>query len=165
MATPRILMLQGMPIFGALRDDVLAFLLTLMIERQVRAGDCIFAEGDSAASLFVLEDGEVGVFKGWTGRETRLGRFGPGDCFGEMSVMDLMPRSATVRADTDVRLLELTQDHLALLWQHDREQFTLLQMNLGREVSRRLRKSDELLFQLKMAHEWGPDFSIERPLT
>jgi CRP/FNR family transcriptional regulator, cyclic AMP receptor protein len=158
MTTSRIELLQGMPIFGALREDLLAFLLDLMSEHEVPATRWVVREGDAAASLFVLERGRASVLKGWEGRKVRLGRLGAGDCFGEMALMDLMPRSAGVRADTDCHVLELAQADLARVAERDLEQFALLQMNLGREVSRRLRRSDQMLFELTMARGDACDF-------
>lgn len=153
MTPARAELLQSMPIFGALRDDVLDFLIVRMRVRRVEAGAYAVREGDAAESLFIVEQGRATVLKGWEGHEVALGALGPGDCFGEMALMDLMPRSASVRADEACTLLELCAGDLDALWHHDAEQFTLLQMNLGREVSRRLRQSGERLFRLQMAYE------------
>ena len=77
-------------------------------------------------------------------------RFGPGDCFGEMALLDLYPRSASVRAEADCTAIELAPDNLLRLFEHDAEQFALIQMNIAREMSRRLRATDELLFRARM---------------
>ncbi len=150
MSSTPIELLQRMPIFGALRDDTLAFLLGLMRPLSMRAGEYFFRQSDGATGLFVLEAGSASVLKGWDGREVLLRRLQAGDCFGEMALMDLMARSASVRADEDCLALELHGDDLYRLFEHDLEQFTLIQMNLGREVSRRLRATDELLFRIQM---------------
>jgi CRP-like cAMP-binding protein len=98
--------------------------------------------------MFVLESGRAGVFKAWRGEDHQLLELGVGDCFGEMSLMDLGPRSATVRALQDCSALEIDANHLLRLLQLDVEQFALIQMNMGREVCRRLRAMDELLARL-----------------
>jgi CRP/FNR family cyclic AMP-dependent transcriptional regulator len=67
-----------------------------------------------------------------------------------MALMDLQPRSASVRADTDCLAIELAAADLMRLYEHDVEQFALIQMNMGREVCRRLRYTDELLFHFRM---------------
>jgi CRP/FNR family transcriptional regulator, cyclic AMP receptor protein len=148
---PRIDLLQAMPIFGALRDDTLEFLLALMQEVHVSAGGWFFGEGDAASGLFVLEAGSASVLKGWAGHEVLLRHLQAGDCFGEMALMDLQPRSASVRADADCLAIALGADDLLRLWAHDLEQFALIQMNMGREVSRRLREADDELFRLRQA--------------
>ncbi len=150
MPATHIELLQAMPVFGALRDDTLAFLLELMHPLRASPGDYFFREGDEARSLFVLESGSARVLKGWEGHEVMLRQLQPGDCFGEMALMDLMPRSASVRAVDDCQALELHGDDLVHLLERDLEQFALIQMNLGREVSRRLRATDELLFRIRM---------------
>jgi CRP/FNR family transcriptional regulator, cyclic AMP receptor protein len=151
MTTDPMALLQRMPLFGALRDDALVVLLRQARAVQVPAGGNFFGEGDAADGLYVLQSGAASVYKGWGGQEVLLHRLQPGDCFGEMALMDLMPRSATVRADVDCRGLRLDSDDLYHLYQHDLEQFALLQMNLGREVSRRLRLADEELFHWRQS--------------
>lgn len=156
MNATRIEMLQRMPIFGALRDDTLDFLLQQARSLPVRAGEAFFVEGDLAQSLYVLERGSASVLKGWKGRRFLLHRLHAGDCFGEMALLDLLPRSATVLADEDCSAIELRSDDLLRLYEHDLEQFTLVQMNLGREISRRLRETDERLFQLQVERRPPP---------
>ena len=150
MQATHIELLQGMPVFGALRDDSLRLLLNGAREIVVHGGAHFFHEGDSANSMFVLQSGNVAVHKHWQGQELRLHVLGAGDCFGEMALMDLLPRSASVRAENDCRAIEFSSTDLMLLFEHDVEQFALIQMNLGREVCRRLRAMDELLFRWRM---------------
>jgi len=68
-------------------------------------------------------------------------------------LLDLFPRSAAVRAVTECRAMALTSAHLYRLFEHNAEQFALIQMNIGREMSRRLRASDEELFRVTMGDE------------
>jgi CRP-like cAMP-binding protein len=146
----RLELLQGMPIFGALSEATLRLLLAPSPVREVAAGAAFFHEGEPADCMYVLERGRVAVVKHWQGQEWRLGQLGAGDCFGEMALMDLVPRSATVRALEDCLALVLTPADLQRLAEHDLEQFALVQMNIGREVCRRLRATDELLFRLRV---------------
>ena len=150
MQATRIELLQCMPIFGAIREDVLRFLLEQARVVSVAAGAYFFREGDEAQGMFVLEAGRVAVLKNWDGRKYKLHEFGRGDCFGEMALMDLRPRSASVQALGDCSALELSVEHLHRLFEHDVEQYLLIQMNIGREVCRRLRATDEMLFRLQM---------------
>jgi CRP-like cAMP-binding protein len=147
MPATRIELLQGMPIFGAIREDALQYLLEQTRSVSVRAQEFFFREGDQASGMFVLETGRVTVIKEWRGQQLLLHDLGPGDCFGEMALMDLLPRSASVQAVDDCTAIELTPEHLYRLLERDAEQFALIQMNMGREVSRRLRATDELLFR------------------
>ena len=150
MSASRIELLQGMPIFGAIHDDALQFLLEQTRTVSVRAPDFFFHEGDQATGMFVLERGRVAVLKDWHGRPVLRRHLGVGDCFGEMALMDLRPRSATIQAVDDCSAIELTPEHMYRLFKRDAEQFALIQMNMGREVCRRLRSTDEQLFHYQM---------------
>ena len=147
---PIVAMLERIAVFGAMREDALQLLLEHAHEVVVQRGSWFFHEADAADSMFVLQSGRVSVIKGWQGRSVLLGKLAAGDCFGEMALMDLMPRSASVRADEDCRAIEFSAGDLLVLFEHDVEQFALIQMNLAREVCRRLRATDELLFRARM---------------
>jgi CRP/FNR family transcriptional regulator, cyclic AMP receptor protein len=149
MSPRRIALLQAMPIFGALRDDALAVLLEDAASAARDAGAFYFREGDEASCMYVIEAGVVEVRKCWRGHDRPLQRLHGGDCFGEMALMDLFPRSASVCALEPSRAIEITPAALQRLAERDLEQFALLQMNLGREVCRRLRATDELLFRMR----------------
>ena len=64
------------------------------------AGDVIFSQGDAGTSMYIVVEGEVDV----SYDERRSVRLGVGESFGEMSLIDKRPRSATVTAATDVTL-------------------------------------------------------------
>ena len=142
---------QGMPIFGGLSDDTVGFLIERARPVRIAAGGHFFHEGDLADSMFVLESGHVAVSRLWNGRPVAVRRLGPGDCFGEMALMDFHPRSASVVALDDCEALELGTAGLMALFEVNAEQFALVQMNMGREVCRRLRASDARLFAAEMA--------------
>jgi CRP/FNR family transcriptional regulator, cyclic AMP receptor protein len=157
MAPGRIALLQAMPIFGALRDDALEGLLDGAATVAREPGAFYFREGDDAQCMFVIEAGSVEVRKRWEGRDHALHRLHAGDCFGEMALMDFFPRSASVCALETCRAIEITPAALQRLAERDLEQFALLQMNMGREVCRRLRATDELLFRLRQGEPLGPE--------
>ena len=150
MEGTRLELLQQMPIFGGIRADVLEYLLTLSHVVPVRDGVYFFRENDPGTSLFVLETGRVAVLKLWKGQEYLLRHLEKGDCFGEMAVIDLFPRSASVLAVEDSSAIEISTACLNQIRKKDLMQFTLIQMNMGREVSRRLRQADERLFAIEV---------------
>ncbi|MES1161536.1 MAG: cyclic nucleotide-binding domain-containing protein, partial [Rhizobacter sp.] len=100
--------------------------------------------------MFVLESGSVTISKSWQQHELLIRRLAQGDCFGEMALLDLFPRSASVRADVDCSAIELTSANLYRVFERDVEQFALIQMNIAREMSRRLRITDDQLFRARM---------------
>jgi CRP/FNR family transcriptional regulator, cyclic AMP receptor protein len=155
--------LQRMPIFGALSAEALQVLLERARSVARPAGSFFFHEYDPANSMFVLEAGRAVVIKSWRGRDFILNDLAAGDCFGEMALMDLQPRSASVRAQADCRAIEIGNDDLMHLYERDLEQFALLQMNIGREVCRRLRATDDLLFRARMGERLAGPESFFRP--
>jgi CRP-like cAMP-binding protein len=147
MQTSRVEALQAMPIFGGIRADVLAGIVESAATVAVAQGEFYFREGDKAESMYVLETGEVALLKHWEGEPHVLGHLRAGDCFGEMALLDLFPRSASVLALVPCTAIELSTRSLHQLFETHLEQFALMQMNIARELSRRLRAADELLFR------------------
>lgn len=137
--------LQRMSIFGGIRDDILRLILNVAPVVLVPQGDYFFQEGDAADSMFVLEAGKAAVYKRLGGQECLLRNLNQGDCFGEMSLIDFSPRSASVRAVEDCTALQISAACISQVYEKDLEQFSMIEMNMGREVSRRLRESDEAL--------------------
>ena len=161
MLAARIELMQQMPIFGAIDASAIEFLLEPAPVVEIAAGDYFCREGDMADCMYVLERGSVTIMKSWEGRQLLLRRLGKGDCFGEMALLDLFPRSASIRADEDCTAIRLTPDNLLRLFEHDPVQFALIQMNIGREISRRLRATDDQLFRAQM----GEPLEAPQPLV
>lgn len=142
-------LLQRMAIFGGVRREALAFLLERARAARVAKSEYFFREGDRGGSAFVLERGRALVVKEFRGRDVPLLELGPGDCFGEVALLDFGTRSGSVRALEDCDALELSSRALHALSAAHLDQFALIYMNLGRELCRRLRRADERLFQAK----------------
>lgn len=138
--------LRDIGLFGALSEEVLDYLARSLKPQRVAAGDAIFREGDPAREMYVVLDGEIEVLKNSRrGRSTRIAILGPGDCFGEMSLIDVQPRSAMVRALGPTRLLRITTEDLDALYRHDLKAYALITLNVARNLSRRLRVTDGIL--------------------
>ena len=160
MKEERLKMLSAMPVFGGLAPATLELVVSLARPVTMAAGDHFFREGDETQLMYVLESGEVDIYKTWEGHNKLLRRMGTGDCFGEMALVDLFPRSASAIAVVQSEALEIDTTIFQQIFQQDLEQYTLLQMNMGREISRRLRRVDELLFRAFMGAEL-PEASID----
>jgi CRP-like cAMP-binding protein len=158
MQEARIELLQYMPVFGGIRADILQFMLGLCPVVSVPTNDFFFRELDEGDSMFVLEAGKAAVLKSWRGQDYFLRTLKEGDCFGEMAVMDRLPRSASIRAVEDCTAIRISAANLHQVYERDPKQFALIQMNMGREVSRRLRESDNRLFRATMG---TPNADIE----
>jgi len=138
--------LREVGLFGALSDEFLEHLVDTLEVRRILPGDTVFREGDPAREMYVVLDGEIEVLKkSRRGRETRVAILGPNDCFGEMSIIDMQPRSATVRALGPARILKISTEEMDALYRHDLKSYTLIVLNIARDLSRRLRVTDGLL--------------------
>ena len=108
--------LRSVRLFKELSESDLAALAFLFRDRCVKKGEVLFKEGDSGQELYLVREGAVLVSKKVTGRvEQVLARIGVGEIFGEMSLFDEAPRSATVQAETDSILLSLDRESLLRL--------------------------------------------------
>lgn len=140
-------LLRATPLFGAIGDDALELLVSLGKPVSVAEGDYFFREGERGASAFLLEEGRVAVLRRFQEQDHLLRELASGDFFGEVALLDFGPRSASIRALTPCRGLEISARDLRQLSEAHLKDFALVYMNLGREVSRRLRKADERLFR------------------
>jgi CRP/FNR family cyclic AMP-dependent transcriptional regulator len=146
--------LAQIPIFGGLPEQVLARIVDAARTVDVAPGTEVIAEGERAASIFVVRKGELEISKrGRNGSEFCLAVLRPGDCVGEMSLIDIQPRSATVRAVGPAVLLVLDHAAIAGLYHSDLQAYTLLVLNIAREISRRLRCADQVLVDMGVAVE------------
>ena len=152
--------LREIGLFGALSDDVLDHVARTLRTTRVSAGDAVFREGDGAArEMYVVLEGEMEVTKrSRRGRDTRVAILGPGDWFGEMSVIDMQARSATVRALAPSHLIRISTEDMDALYRFDLKAYALIVLNIARDLSRRLRVTDGLLadFTATVLDEYVP---------
>ena len=155
--------LRSIGLFGAMSDEVLTHLTSSLSVLTPSAGDVVFREGDDASDMYVVISGEVEILKrSKRGVDARVAVLGPGDWFGEMSIVDVQPRSATVRALAPGRLLRITAADLDALYRHDVKSYALIVLNMARELSRRLRVADGILADL-IANVMDNYLSTARP--
>jgi CRP-like cAMP-binding protein len=153
-------MLRDIGLFGALSDEVLEHLAGALKTTRVAPGDTVFREGESGGrEMYVVLEGEMEVSKrSRRGRDMRVAILGPSDWFGEMSVLDMQVRSATVRALAPSRLIRFTSEDMAALYRYDLKSYALIVLNIARDLSRRLRVTDGLLadFAANLLDEYVP---------
>ncbi|MDI3280622.1 MAG: Crp/Fnr family transcriptional regulator [Bacillota bacterium] len=137
--------LARVPIFASLDEEDLHRLLAIAGERTYRKGSTIFFENDPGEALYVILAGRVKVYKlAADGREKILAILGPGEYFGEMSLLDGLPRSASTEAMETTRLLMIQrQEFLSLLSAHPS-----LALKVIAELSRRLRQANAQVEEL-----------------
>ena len=90
------------PVFKATRSKSVAHFII-----EVKAGDSVFREGELGVDMFIIQDGQVAIHKEFKGEEQQLAILSRGDFFGEMSILEDLPRTASAKALTDCRLLQI----------------------------------------------------------
>jgi len=145
--------LQTVRLFREVDRPALLALTARMRERKLRKGQVLFREGDQGEEMFLVRDGSILVSKAVTGKvEQVLARFGPGDFFGEMSLFDRSPRSATIQAESDAALLALDRQNLAALIEVNPRAAAAFFHGLVQVFIERLRASGELVAEIT---RWG----------
>jgi CRP/FNR family transcriptional regulator, cyclic AMP receptor protein len=137
--------LRQAPLFSGLDDEAATALRSSMAETRLRRGEVLFHEGDSGDRLYIVLDGKVKLGRSSSdGRENLLAVMGPGSMFGELSLFDPGPRSATVTAVTDAAFVSLSHEDL-LRWLDGRPQVA---RGLLGQLAARLRKSNDVVADL-----------------
>ena len=112
----RLLVLRKVPLFAHMSLDQLDAINRLLKEMQYLRGELLDKENEHAADLYLLAEGDVPITKGLgTPEEKELNRMSGVSYFGEMSILDDEPRSASVVAETDCSLLVLRGEQLKIL--------------------------------------------------
>ena len=143
--------LLATPFFGGLADVSLDLLISMLVERRFDVGAAVVAEGEPGRSMFVVHSGELVVSKrGDAGRIIRMSVLEPGDFFGEMTLIEMQNRSATVVAESPTVLYELTAGKLYACYKADIHGYVMVMQNINRELCRRLRRADNRIAELQM---------------
>lgn len=136
--------LLATPFFGGLPDASLDLLMSMLVECRFDAGATVVAEGDQGRSLFIVKSGRLAVSKRASARSViPISRLERGDFFGEMTLIEMQNRSATVVAETPTVLYELTAQNLYACYKADIHAYVIVLQNINRELCRRLRRSDD----------------------
>ena len=139
-------LLKGVDLFSELTEEQLGLLANLVVVQDFNRDETVVLEGDcSMKALYLIASGTVQVYMtGVDGRETILSFLERGDFFGEMSLIDGEPRSASVRTVTDAQLMIIHREPFLTLIRQTPE----IAMSLLSEMSKRLRKANKQIGSL-----------------
>ena len=136
--------LASIPVLAGIDPAAQTLLAREGIVRDFAPGAWIVREGDEGHSFFILVEGDVEVVKhADSPRAVTLATLHHGNFFGEMCVVDPVPRAASIRALSPVKSIEIKAATLHHLFQQMPDQYAIVLLNLARDMARRLRTLDE----------------------
>lgn len=127
-------------LFGGLKTEDLAKISHLFGFAAYAAGEEIIREGSRNDTIYFIRSGRAAVSR----RGVPILELRAGDTFGEMEVLDVMPAVASIGAAEEVQVATISNRALHEIYRLDPKIFSLFMMNLARDLSRRLRRMDEL---------------------
>ncbi len=134
-------LLANIPLFESLTEDDLASLSKRLEEIEYNEGDVVFAQGDEGSSLFIIDDGGVEISYGEGKAKVCLATLFTSQYFGELSLFDGAPRSATATAVKHSRLIRLDREDLVDFVNKN----PAAALRIIAEMSERLRQTNELM--------------------
>ena len=150
------------PFFGGLDPGALDRVIQMLRERTFAAAEVVFREGESGRSMYVIESGEILMTRqGESGTRIHLFRLGPGDFFGETTLIEMQPRPYTARVEQSAKVFELAGMDLYKLYRDDVRAYVMVLQNINRELCRRLRSAD--LRIAEVADSFGDERTQIRP--
>jgi anti-anti-sigma factor len=143
--------LERLDVLAGFDDGERAVLAEHLSRRTYPKGAIVFSQGDKSRELFIIASGAASVRIHLAGghRENRLATFSAGTVFGEVALLDEEPRSATIQADEDLVCSVLTETAFETLTREHQAIAIKLLANVGRELSRRLRRANATIHQLE----------------
>ena len=132
-------------IFGGLLNDQLEKILPMIETEDYAAGTNIIIEETTNDKIFLILEGRVLVSR----KGLNLYEFSAGEAFGEMEVLEIMPSAATIRTMCQTKLLTLSYKALRDIYKLDIKIFSMIIMNLARDLSRRLRVMNDIVARQK----------------
>lgn len=137
-------LIDRVPVFAELSQQELIDLLANAEKCTFAPGDCILNEGSTGHFMYVITEGAASVAKKDAGgKANELAVLGAGDSFGEMSLVDKDPRSASVTATADCVLIRIPE---SACWKNPVVSAKIFR-NVSRILSRRLREADRTILR------------------
>jgi len=148
-----ISVLKGSSLFSYFSGEELVMVAGMVCTRQYKKGELIFREGEEGDELFLVEEGKVAISKPVKGNlEQVLAHLGPGDHFGEMAILEKIPRTASATAEENCVLLVISEGDLLRMMEVHPKAAAKIMFNLLRTFNARLKATTE---QVREAVRWG----------
>jgi len=131
--------LYGVSLLIGISDQAFELLAKMAAESRVSAGHVIVHQGDLGTKMFIIVKGEVRVLRQSRHGDVEVARMKQGDFFGEMCVLERLPRSASVQAVTETHLVLLSYATFDILFEQMPLEHHRMLSNIARSLSARLR--------------------------
>ena len=141
------------PMFEELAPSEINEVIHIVEPTKYGPGDVIFREGESGDAWYAIYSGEVEVVKQSGDAEKSIKTLSPHSCFGEIAILDGLPRSATIRAVKETVLLRIPQDKFSELLNEDHLVAHKLIKHMALLLASRQRSSTEVLSKLLQAND------------
>ena len=141
------------PMFEDLEPQEIKEIIHIVEALKFESGDNVFLEGASGDGWYALYSGEVNVLKQSDNGEIIISTLEPGSCFGEIAVLDGLPRSATIRATKETIVLRVPQDTFKDLIDNNHPIAYKLIKHMALMLASRQRANTESLSKLLLADE------------
>jgi len=145
-------LLRRVPIFAGLTQAQISQLSGNVSKRRFKRGELIVEQGQKTGALFIILSGRVRVSRtDKRDKEVILNTLGPGDCVGEMSLIDGHGHSASVRADVQTDVLELSHEEFVRCLAENQS----IALWIMKDLVQRLRKSSDMVSSLALMDVYG----------
>ena len=168
---PALEFLKSIPIFGGLEGAALERIIGMLEESAFPEGAIVCQQGDVGRTMYIVRSGEVVLSRiGESGVPVRVVRLGPGEFFGETTLLEIHARSSTAVVDAPATIYVLSNSGFYKLYREDIQAYVMVITNICRELSRRLRKAEDRICELAEAAgdprtQIGRTGSIQLPWT
>lgn len=139
-----IIALKQIPLFASVHGEGLKRISDVVREKHVVTGEIVFAERDLGEEMYLVCDGKVLIYQEVAGQQVKLDVIEPGGYFGEMSIIDEQPRSASARSEDETTLLVLHRED----FRSAVEDYPDIAFAVFQAFSRRLRQADDRIRSL-----------------
>ena len=141
--TPRLRRMRSVSLFKGLSLRELSIVDGLMHQRNYLASEIVFDEGEEGQAIYIVLEGTVQLSRGGQGEEGRIADVGPGAFFGDMALLDNLPRAAQARATTDSVLAVYFRDDFLMLMETHARIASKIALQLAQQMAHRLRGQTE----------------------
>ena len=142
--------LNKISIFAGLSELHLYTLFQHLTQVRFKTAEVVFKQGDQPDHIYIVKRGKVKLVVWEDDTPLELVMFEVGYCFGEASVIGIQPHQGTAIAECPTELILLSRNALMSIYQSDKELFSMLILNIAREVCRRLHAADDILLHYRL---------------